>query len=148
MNIIERMKEIISNAPNMAQFTNGVHVDFTDSEPENFGLSSTGDIRIKEDVLGNQTRQHTFVLYAVNQTLNDYDRLANSTFLLELSNYLESLKWELVTTEINSEQLKGVILKIECANGMLFQMQSENITDGCMYQLQISALYTVEREEY
>ena len=90
MNIIELVKEILTDYPKIEEFTNKIHVDFTKNDDVNFGLSSTGDTKVKEDILGNQTRRHSFVLYAMNQAFNDYDRLCNSTSLLELSYWLES----------------------------------------------------------
>ena len=77
MNIIELVKDILLQFPKINAVCNEIHVDFTDDTPTNYGLSSTGDSLISEDLLGNQTRQHNFVLYAVYQSMNDYDRLSN-----------------------------------------------------------------------
>ena len=92
MNVIEATKKILSNYKKISEFSSGVQIDFTTNEPTNFGLSSIGDTLIKEDVLGNQKRKHSFVLYAVNQAYEDYDRLSNSNFLLELAYWLETQK--------------------------------------------------------
>ncbi|MDY4812884.1 MAG: hypothetical protein SO152_03430, partial [Ruminococcus sp.] len=78
MNIIEVVKETLQQFPKISQVCNDIHIDFTDDIPTNYGLSPTGDTLIKEDILGNQTRQHTFILYAVFQSQSDYDRMANS----------------------------------------------------------------------
>ena len=48
---------------------------------------------------------------------------------------------------INNRKRKGKLKSVECANAMLFQIPTGDINDGCMYQLQIYATYTVEREE-
>ncbi|RHR72630.1 hypothetical protein DWW50_12920 [Eubacterium sp. AF15-50] len=149
MNIIELVKELLTNYPKMKEFTNKIHIDFTRNEPSDFGLSSTGDTKIKEDILGNQTRKHNFVLYAINQAFNDYDRLANSTFLLELSYWLELIcenEYE-IEAVIDNKKRKGFLKSIECANAMLFQIPTGDINDGCMYQIQIYATYTLESEE-
>jgi hypothetical protein len=144
MNVIELVKQILTDYPKILEFTNEVHVDFTDSEPTNFGLSSTGDQLIKEDVLGNQIRQHNFVLYAVNQAFLDYDRLANSTFLLDLTYWLEIVanKQEITV----DEQSRGKLLSISSANGMLYSIPTGDIMDGVTYQIQIYAQYKIERE--
>ena len=79
------------------------------------------------------------------QSVNDYDRLANSGTLLELQIWLEhNGKGQSVTATLNNETFTGEIQKITCANGMLYEVPQENMTDGVMYQLQINAQYTIE----
>lgn len=147
MNIIELVKQILTDYPKITEFTNEVHVDFTDSAPTNFGLSSTGDSLVKEDILGNQTRQHNFVLYAINQAFTDYDRLANSTFLLDLSYWLEHYQLgDPISVKINNATVPGKLLKLSSANGMLFSIPTGDIMDGVTYQIQIYAQYTLESE--
>ena len=149
MNIIELVRQLLTDYPHMSEFTNNIHVDFTASdEKSDFGLSSTGDSKIKEDILGNQTRRHSFVLYAVNQAFNDYDRLANSTFLLELSHWLENIdqgEYQIEET-INQSIYKGTLQSIECANAMMYQIPTGDIQNGVMYQLQLYATYTLGKE--
>lgn len=149
MNIIELVRQLLTDYPHMSEFTNNIHVDFTDSdEKSDFGLSSTGDSKIKEDILGNQTRRHSFVLYAVNQAFNDYDRLANSTFLLELSHWLENIdqgEYQIEET-INQSIYKGTLQSIECANAMMYQIPTGDIQNGVMYQLQLYATYALGKE--
>lgn len=149
MNIIETVKDLLQRFPKISEVCNDVHVDFTEAEADSYGLSPTGDTLLFEDVLGNQTRQHTFTLYAVYQSVNDYDRLANSGILLELQMWLErkgrGLPIEMV---IDFEKFKGTVQKIVCSNGMVYAVPQENMTDGVMYQLQINAQYTIESEEF
>ncbi|MCH5203048.1 MAG: hypothetical protein J1F17_07580, partial [Oscillospiraceae bacterium] len=68
MNIIEAVRNILQNYPKIQEVCNNIYIDFTEPQPTNYGLSPTGDKLIKEDILGNQTRQHTFILYAVYQS--------------------------------------------------------------------------------
>lgn len=145
MNIIELVKSLLQEFPKINEVCNDIHVDFTNDIPTSYGLSPTGDVMLSEDILGNQLRQHTFALYAVYQSVNDYDRLANSGTLLELQMWLENKgKGQLVTMIIDDEKLTGKIEKITCANGMLYSVPQENMIDGVMYQLQITAQYTIE----
>lgn len=150
MNIIELVRQILTDYPKMEEFTNKIHIDFTDNEKKSdFGLSSIGDTKVKEDVLGNQTRKHSFMLYAINQAFNDYDRLSNSTFLLELSHWMELLnadKYEVEET-IDGCVYKGKLLSLECANAMAFQIPTGDIKEGVMYQVQIYAQYSLERKD-
>ena len=148
MNIIEFVKDTLTNYPKIQEFTNNIYVDFTDGEPTNFGLYSTGDTLLSEDILGNQTRQHNFVLYAVNQSYNDYDRLANSTFLLDLAYWLERYKSDVaLEVTIDNKVYQGKLKSLSSANGMLYQVANDDMNSGVMYQIQIYAQYTIESEE-
>ena len=130
MNIIEKIKEILMRFPKISEVVNDIHVDFTDDIPTNYGLSSTGDTILFEDVLGNQKRQHSFVLYSVWQSMNDYDRMSNSGVLLELAYWIE-------------KQLDKPITKITTSNGMLYNIPNENTNDAWQYQIQIIVEYKI-----
>lgn len=144
MNIIECVKSILQTFPKISTVCNEIHIDFADPKPTSYGLSSTGDSLIKEDILGNQTRQHTFILYSTFSGINDFERQENSTALLELSVWLKSQIGAEVETEIDGEIRTGTITKISAENGMLYAVPQENTADGMQYQLQIIAQYTVE----
>lgn len=146
MNVIEVVRQILTDYPNISDFINGdVHIDFNDEKDHNYGLSSTNDSLLRKDILGNQTRTNNMVLYATNQSANDYDRLQNSTFLLNLGYYLETVKGQEVTATINGVELFGQIQSVSIANAMAWG-KSE---DGQLitYQLQIKVNYTLESEE-
>lgn len=149
MNIIELVKGILLQFPKINQVCNDIHVDFTDDTPTNYGLSSTGDSLVSEDLLGNQTRQHNFILYAVYQSMNDYDRLSNSGVLLELALWLEKqARGQEIQLTVGGKILKGKLIKLSTANGMLYNIPNENLTDGVQYQLQIIAQYELESEVF
>ncbi len=148
MNIIEFVRTALSKFPKIAEVMGAVHVDFTDESPTNYGLSSTGDELVFEDVLGNQTRQHNFVLYAVYQSVNDYDRLNNSGTLLELQYWLErQAKEQEVTAKIGGRELKGKLMSLVGSNGMIYEVPDTS-NGGVRYQLQIQAKYKIESEEF
>ena len=90
MSIIDYMRYLLINYPKIAAVCNTVNIDFLDNVDDSYGLSSMGDVLLKRDILGNQTRQHNFMLYATYQSVNDFDRLNNSGVLLDLSYYLDS----------------------------------------------------------
>lgn len=133
MNIIEKVKEILKEYPKISEFVNDIHIDFTDSESKSYGLSSIGDTLLKKDILDNQIRQHNFVLYARAEAYEDFDRLQNSNFLLELNYWLEKQK--------NIEIDGGKIISLSSANGMLYEIPNSDLTNGVLYQLQIYAEY-------
>ena len=144
MNILEKVKEILTEYPKMSEFCNGIHTDFTENKPGNFGLYPNGDAVLKTDILGGQKRKHSFVLYANNQSFNDFERIANSTFLLELAYWLETVKNVPITVTVGNEEREGIITKMSSANGMMFAAPTGDINDGVTYQLQIYAEYKVK----
>lgn len=144
MNILEKVKEILTEYPRMSEFCNGIHTDFTENKPGNFGLYPNGDTVLKTDILGGQKRKHSFVLYANNQSFNDFGRIANSTFLLELAYWLETVKNVPITVTVGTEEREGTITKMSSANGMMFAAPTGDINDGVTYQLQIYAEYSVK----
>lgn len=146
MNIIELVKSILQEFPKIGDL---VHIDYNEDFPEQFGLYPTGDTLKSEDILGNQVRQHNFILYAVYQSFNDYDRLVNSGTLLELQMWLERhANEQKISVTVEGKKLTGTLLKITCANGMLYQIPTGNMNDGIQYQLQITAEYEIESEEF
>lgn len=169
MDIIEALRDVIMAFPKKAwqkircyeyyptidgknlaveNLENKLNVDFQGEECENYGLYSINDTLIKSDILGNQTRRHSFILNANYQSLNDYDRLNNNGVLLGLQLYLESRKNVEFEILIDGKICKGKITKIICSNGMLYEIPLENETCAWRYQLQISAEYTIESEEF
>ncbi len=144
MNIIEAVRDILAKFPRISEICNEVHIDFADPEPTSYGLSSVGDSLVKKDILGNQRRRHSFMFYSTFSGINDYERLANSSALLELSMWLEMQKGAAVTSVIGDMEYGGEILEITATNGMLYAVPQENNTDGMQYQLQINAEYSVK----
>lgn len=146
MNIIELVRSILKDFPEINIICNDIHIDFTDSISDSYGLSSIGDALLSEDILGNQRRQHNFILYAVFQSVNDYDRLNNSGVLLELQLWLErQAQHQEIESIIDNEQLTGELTKLTCSNGMLYAIPENNLNSGVQYQLQITAEYQIER---
>lgn len=145
MNIIEKVRAILESFPKISEVCNSIHIDFADPEPTSYGLSSTGDQLISEDVLGNQRRQHSFLLYTTYSSINDYERLNNSTALTELSVWLHDQTGAEVETIIGSDTRTGTLEKLTASNGMLYKVPQENELDGVQYQLTIVAEYTVRR---
>lgn len=137
MNVIEKTQQIISEYPEISNFTNEVDIDFTSNEPTSFGLSSTGDTKVREFLTGKQIRQHNFVLYATQDSFNSFQRLNNSNFLIDFSYWLEEQK--------NIDIDEGKIVRMWTSNGMAYETPSGDINDGIRYQIQIYVEY--EKEE-
>lgn len=151
MTIIDFMRDKLSNYPHIAEFMGGekIHIDFTEGEPNNYGLSSTGDTLVSEDILGNQKRKHSFVLYAVGMSYTDYNRVINSNFLLELAYWLERLPEQDGIDFIMNDgtTMAAKFTKATSANAMSMNLMGDTINEGIMYQLQVYAEYEVESED-
>lgn len=145
MNIIEKIRSILEAFPKISEICDTVHVDFTGSEDEinSYGLASMGDALITEDIIGNQARQHTFMLHSIFSAVNDFERLTNSGVLLELAQYLDARIGDEVTHEIDGVTHTGEITRITTANGYLSAIPDQGTVSGWFYQLQITAEYTV-----
>lgn len=145
MNIIAAVRQLLTECELIKPFTGNIQIDFTSNQDGEFGLFSNGDNKIREDILGNQTRQHNFVLYATHQSQNEFERLQNSEFLLNLSYWLESVKGQKLETVIDGKTYSGEITKMWSANGMAYSIPPNN-ADGVTYQLQIYAQYKLKKE--
>lgn len=150
MNIIELVKEIISEFPKITELSAAVQTDFVDGTTyDNFGIYPIGDTLIKESITGKQTRQHNFILYAVFQGFEDYSRLMNTAFLLELAYWLEQAANEQeITVTIDGRDYKGALIKLSSANGMLYGYTDGSLSGPVTYQIQIYAQYHLESEVF
>ncbi len=144
MNIIEKMREILQSFDKISQVCNEIHIDFADPEPTSYGLDPIGDELISEDILGCQKRQHNFMLYATYSGINDYERMANSGALLELTHWLHNQIGAEITSTIDGVEFSGEITKITANNAMLYQIPQENTADGLQYQMGIQVQYSVK----
>lgn len=147
MNIIETVREILEKFPKISEVVGEVHIDFADPSPTSYGLSSVGDSVLKTDILGNEVRQHTFMLYTTYSSVNDYERLNNSSALTELGAWLSEQKNIPAETECAGKIYGGRVMRITAQNGMLYSVPQENETDGVQYQMQIIAEYSVIKED-
>lgn len=144
MNIVELVKAVVQEYPRIDE----LHIDNVGVNSDDFGLYPTGDKPVKTDVLGNETREHTFILYAVFQSFNDYDRLSNSGFMLELQSWLEHYKpTEKLTFDNGSTKYTGQLNKLNCSNGMLYNIPDNNTNSCVQYQMQITAEYKIIESE-
>lgn len=144
MNIIEVMKSILAQFPKISVTGSEINIDLTGDDPTSFVLSSVGDRLVFEDVLGGQTRMHSFLLYAVFSGINDYERIENSTALTELAVWLSTRCGDSVTTLVGDEECPGELMSINAGNGRLYAVEEDNTITGMRYQMTIEAQYTVE----
>lgn len=147
MNIIELVKQILTDCPHIADLTGEINIDFTEDSPISISIYPVGDQKIGENIMGWPIRQHNFVMYAVFQSFNDYERMANSTFLLNLAYWLEhAASNQAIETIINEQIVPGALRSLSSANGMLFDYMDGTLIGPVKYQLQIYAQYHLESE--
>lgn len=145
MNVIEKMKDILSGCALMDEF-NGIHIDYTNPKDDYAALFPNGSVKTGEDIIGNPQYRISFRLYSVLHAPLDYDRLKNSDFLLMLTYYLDSVKYVGITETINGIEYPGEITRIICSNALFYDVPTGDLNDGIRYQLQISVEYTIEIE--
>lgn len=143
MNIIEKLTEILLNFPKISIVCNKINVDFADVIPSSYGLLSNGDNLLFEDILGNQTRKQSFLLYSTFSGINDYERMQNSSVLTELSVWLSENAGEEFEMQVKDEIHNCYITKITAGDGKLYEVL-ENSTNFLRYQLQIEITYKIE----
>lgn len=144
MNVIETIRDLLASFPRIAELTGTVHVDFTDGTVGSCSISPTGDTLIYEDIIGNQRRMHTFLFTQDYSAINDYERVSSSGLLLDLAVWLSKQRNIAIQTVVNDTPYDGEITKISAANGMLIAVPQENNADAYIYQLTITAEYTIE----
>lgn len=148
MNIIEAVKKVIADFPGIAELAAVVKTDYTDDKPDKFGIYPIGDQLLRETITGSQDRQHSFIFYAVFDGFDDYQRIANSEFLLNLAYYLETAaNDQAIQATINGQTITGKLTKLSSANGMLYSYQTGTLTGPVTYQLQVYAQYHLESED-
>jgi len=139
LSIIKTMQEWLETCPYLDDFA-GQHIDWTDSAAGDYGIMPTGcvNIRTDEDVLGNRTvyKQYNLSLYARNWTVDDVARLENTTFIDDLSQWIEEQQMAGTTPKLGDDPDTE---EISAQNGMLFQLDPDGQTG--LYQVQISITY-------
>lgn len=146
MNIIEAIRGLLLKFPHIAEVCNSLHVDFTETDTDSYALTSTGDSMIGKDIIGNEKRRHTFVLYTHWHSASDFDRLNNAGVILELAGWLERHGADIpVIAESDDTIYDGITTAVTCSNGMLFAVPDDTI-GGVQYQLQIAAEYKLFTE--
>lgn len=119
----------------------GLHVG--KNIPGTLGLFSTGAIKAKENLVGDMAYRIIFQLQAGMTAYEDYERLKNSDFLLNLTYELDQAKDVEIAEQINGFFGSRVINSISAGNALLFEVPTGDINDGVVYQLQLTVGYTI-----
>lgn len=138
MNVIERMQDTIKNL-----LDTEVHIDFTEESEACYSLSTVSDTKLKQDIIGNQTRMNSMELSMTKLSPMDYDRLNNSSFLLNLGYELETYKGLEITTTIQGQERSGHIKSISVSNGQPFYTSEDR--QYITYLIQIKVVYDLRK---
>lgn len=135
MNIVEKIKDILTNCALMDDFNNGKHIDYTDkSLVNNYGLYTSGESIAARYINGDKLKIHNFTIYSILDTFDDTDRLSNTSFLINLENYLDKL----VTTPFQDGDIWITIKSFSTSNGMLYETLEDKKS---IYQFQLKVTY-------
>jgi len=147
MNVIETVKQILTDCSLMDDFNNGVHIDYTEAKDKDIGMFPIGPSKTGEDLIGNEKYKISFQLYTGLFAFEDSDRLGNSDFLTKLTYYLNKQKNIAIIETVDGEEMSGIINKIDAANALIFEVPTGDINDGVRYQLQLSVNYIIKTND-
>ena len=143
--VIQGFREWLNTCPLMDIFTDGQHIDWTDSSAGNYGIAPVGCVSVETttDILGNvyKRKQYNIVLYARNWTVDDVVRLENTEFLDEFQNWVEEQQFAGLTPKFGDDPDSE---EITAQNGMLFEMSEDGQTG--LYQIQLAVNYEIHYE--
>ena len=143
MNVVNTVKQLLSDSNVLDEFNGNIHVDYTEAADSDAGLYSTGPVKIGEDVIGNPKYRMNFQLYTGLRGALDYDRQINSDALVALTYYLDSKRGTKISESINGVKYDGKILKVTTSNAMLYDIPTGDYNDGVRYQIQIAVEYKI-----
>lgn len=143
-NVVRTMRELLSECSLLDKF-NGIHVDYTIEEdvPGALGLFSMGTTKTGEDILGNERYRIGFQLQTGLTAYEDYERLRNSDFLLQLTYWLNRKKNIRIVEEFGETERLGKITTVSAGNALLFDAPTGDVNDGVVYQLQVTVDYII-----
>lgn len=137
--ILAAVQEYISKCPLLKSLD--MHIDQTEDEPVNYSLSSSGQILLNIDILGNETWQYNVLLQSREYTADDYARLDNAAFTEQFIFYLQSCNKDGLYPALPD---KCTAKEIYADNGILLYLDDNG--DRGLYQIQIHLIF--EREVF
>ncbi|MDO5125336.1 MAG: hypothetical protein Q4D35_03050 [Ruminococcus sp.] len=135
--ILSGLKEYISKCPFLKDLE--LHVDQTESDPVNYSISTSGQIFLSEDILGNQKWQYNAILQSREYTHDDITRLDNAEFTESFIFWLQDLN---NNGEFPDLPERCTAYKIYADNGIILSLDENG--DRGIYQIQIHLIF--ERE--
>lgn len=141
MSVIRGIKAYMQTCPYLQELTEA-YVDFTSEDTGNYGIMPSGETILKRYLRGKGAqKQYNFVLYAREFTFEDLQRVENCEFLEHLSDWIFEQNAKKNHPDIGANK---TVRSIECANGMLFDLDAQG--DRGLYQIQFQITYDQKGE--
>lgn len=141
MSIIKTLQDYLTEYSGMAlRPLFEVLTDRPEVQPSSYALAPAGNNKVREDILGNRTYQHSYVFCAKENTLAEVDRQENYDFLEDFSNWLEEQD-----AAGNLPALPGRYRaqSLEISNILLMDLYDDGTG---LYQVQIQFVFEKRRE--
>lgn len=135
MSIIKSLRKYFSECPAMDGFT-AEYVDWTDEKADNYGISPTGDTRVKRYIDGTEQRRYDFVIYARFSTAQGALNMQNSEWVEEFQEYIRKQSLE---GNLPEGDEKTIPEKLTASNGLLFSYDQSGSSG--VYQIQLQYTY-------
>ncbi len=135
MSIIKAVTEFVRECPFLDQFV-PLFVDHTEDDPTNYGISSTGENVLYSYMDGSEVRQHNFVMYAREFARPDSQRVINTEFIENFSNWLYRMGVENKLPYLGEDMDP---ISMSSSNGMLFDIDDNG--ERALYQIQFELTY-------
>lgn len=87
MSILRAIQTFLSGYPGMRPVR--ILTDGVSRDAESYAVAPSGNIRIREDIVGNRTYENDYIFLARECTADEADRAGNYDFLEGLYNWLE-----------------------------------------------------------
>ena len=133
MSILSAIQTFLAEYPDMRPvriLTDGVKQD-----AESYAVSPAGNIRIREDIIGNRTYENDYVFLSRECTADEVDRADNYDFLEGLYDWLEEGGVPELPGEYEAESVTP-------SNVMLLEIEDDGTG---IYQVQIKLTFTKRR---
>lgn len=149
MSRIEQVREFVAKCPFLDDLTDGIHINWLDTNAADYGIIPTGESVISrdEDILGNVviTKQYNYGLVANRFTIDDVIRLENSGFLEDFTDWIDEQSQKRTFPFLGDVPEEE---SVTAQNGMLFQ-KSPNGQTG-QYQIQVNHIFQkiIKQEEF
>lgn len=128
--LLEAMKEYVLQYPNLGDID--LHIDQTESEPVNYSIQTSGLVKLREDILGNQTWQYNALLQSREYTADDLSRLNASAFT---ENFIFWVEEQNSSGNYPHLAENFIPTSIKADNGMLLALDEDG--DRGLYQIQL-----------
>lgn len=133
--LLEAVKAFVQSCQFLSEID--LHIDQVDEEPQSCAVMTTGLVKLKEDILGNQTWQYNAVLQSREYTADDLSRLNASVFTEKFVFWVEDMNAKRLLPGLPNGMTAE---SISADNGMILAVDEDG--DRGIYQVQLHLIFT------